>query len=352
MLKVGIIGAGHISTYHLNAYKKNGNCEVKAICDLSKELAEERAAEYGIKYAYSDYNDILNDDEIDAVSIVTPTFTHKNIVIDALKAGKHVLCEKPPALNADEVRQCEKAANETGKLLMFAFVCRFSDADKRVREFIDSGKLGTLISAECQRTHRCNRTEGWFASRERGGGALRDECIHELDGALYFMGYPKPVAVIASETFANSDLPGKRVNSYLWKSYDKTMCKRDVESAIEGFITFDNGTSLHVKSSSVLNVVDENVIIGLIGEKGGIQIYADEENNKYIKNIELVDIDFVRDEYACERNDPFAEMIAHFADCIINGTECIAKASDAVKLMEIVDAMYESASTRKPVIFE
>ena len=351
MLKVGIIGAGHISTYHISSYQKLENCTVKAICDLTKELAEERAQEYGIEYAYSDYNDILNDSEIDAVSVVTPTFTHKKIVMDALKAGKHVLCEKPPALNADEVAECEEFAKETGKLLMYGFVGRFSNADNDVMDFINSGKLGTLVSADCERTHRCNRSEGWFASRAKGGGALRDECIHELDGALYFMGYPEPVAVIASETFANSDLPSKRVNSYLWKAYDKTVCERDVESAIEGFITFKNGTSLHIKSSSVMNVVDENVTISLVGENGGIKIYADRENNKYIKSVELVGTEFKENDYACKVGYGFADMIAHFADCVANGTECRIKSGDATKLMRIVDAMYESAATRKPVVF-
>ena len=91
MLNVGIIGAGTISQYHIQAFCKNANCNVVAIADINKALAEKRAKDNGIEKAYGDYREILNDKSIDAVSIVTPTFTHKNIIVEALRSGKDVL---------------------------------------------------------------------------------------------------------------------------------------------------------------------------------------------------------------------------------------------------------------------
>ena len=104
MLNIGIIGAGHISTQHIEAYNGIDGCKVKAISDLNKLLARERAQEYGICNVYTNYKELLKDESIDAISIATPTFTHKDIVIDALCAGKNVLCEKPPAKPLWQIR--------------------------------------------------------------------------------------------------------------------------------------------------------------------------------------------------------------------------------------------------------
>lgn len=349
MLKIGIIGAGHISVSHLNAYKEIDACKVVAISDLNEELAKERANTYNIDSVYTDYKELLKDESVDAVSIVTPTFTHKDIIIDALRSGKHVLCEKPPALNADEVRECEQVSKETGKLLMFAFVCRFGPYQAYIKDYIQSGKMGKIVSAGCARTKRCERSIGWFASRKHGGGILRDGCIHELDSVLYFMDYPKPVSVVACETCINSDLPDK-INAHGWDAYDKTAATRDVESAIEGFVTLDNGACIHVKASSVLNVVEERRYVEIAGEKAGILFTPDKDTK--LRFVELDNDTFKESETEIAPISGFRIMIDHFIDCVLNGTECISTPEQAVIIMQIIDAIYESAKTGKPVVFE
>lgn len=351
MLRIGIIGAGHISESHLDAYKKIDGCEVVAIADLNGALAEERAAKYNIEKIYTDYKELLKDECIDAVIIVTPTFTHKNIVIDALKSGKNVLCEKPPALNADEVRECEQVAKETGKLLMFAFVCRFRPVNTYLKKLIDNGEMGEFVSAECLRISRCSSSMGWLASRERGGGALRDECIHELDSALWFMGYPKPKTVVATESFVNSDFVAKMTHDS-WETFHKVDCERDIESVIDGFVVLDNGVGMHVKTASVLNTVDEPRVIEVCGEKLGAKIAPDENYRMALKLIELDEPTFVQKTPELPSVSPFFQMLTHFVDCVENGTECLCKPEEALVLMQIIDALYESAETGKPVIFE
>lgn len=349
MLKIGIIGAGHISLSHLNAYKETKNCKVVAISDLNEELAKERANTYNIDSVYTDYKELLKDESIDAVSIVTPTFTHKDIIIDSLRSGKNVLCEKPPALNADEVRECEQVAKETGKLLMFAFVCRFGPYQTYIKDYIQSGKMGKIVSADCARTSRCSRSIGWFANRKLGGGILRDGCIHELDSVLYFMDYPKPISVVACETFINSDLPDK-INAHGWDAYDKTVATKDVESAIEGFVTLDNGACIHVKASSVLNVVEESQYVEIAGEKAGL-LFTPNKDTK-LRFVEIDNDAFRELETKLDPMSGFYKMIGHFTDCVANGTECISKPEQAIILMQIIDALYESAKTGKPVVFE
>ena len=133
MFKIGIIGAGTISNSHIEAYNNNPNCEVVGIADLNTELAQKKADEYKIPVVTADYHDLLNDESIDAVSVLVPTFLHKKVTIEALKSGKHVLCEKPPALNADEVRECIEVSKETGKMLMYALVSRFRNQVKYLK---------------------------------------------------------------------------------------------------------------------------------------------------------------------------------------------------------------------------
>ena len=355
MFKLGIIGAGSISERHIKAYKQIPECTVKAIADINTSLATERAKEFNIKDVYSDYKELLNDDDIDAVVIATPTFTHKSIVIDALKKGKHVLCEKPPAMNADEVKECKMAEKASGKLLMFAFVTRFRSQLEYLKKYIDSGKMGKIICAECFRVERCAGSESWFASREMGGGYLIDSAIHELDNALYLMGYPKPLAVIASQSFANGDLY-ERLNGTksVYHSRDLNKYKRTVESAISGLITLENGASIYVKTAPILNSVTTGTYVEISGEKAGARLepFANIQKDR-LKMIELTD-----DNYLVESNpilsepDLFLKQASHFVDCCTNGTECISKTGEAIILMDIIRALYKSADTNQPVLFK
>lgn len=351
MLKIGIIGAGHISTSHIEAYGEIDGCEVKAISDLNEELARERAEKYNIADVYTDYKELLKDESIDAVSVATPTFTHKKIVIDALNAGKHVLCEKPPALNAQEVKECNEAAEKSGKLLMYGLVLRFRTPNRAIKKIIDEGRMGNFVNVECARVNRLSASMGWLASRERGGGVLRDECIHEIDSALWFMGYPKPKTVVATESFVNCEL-AERMKHDSWQTFHKIDCHRDIESVIDGYVVLDNGVGMHVKAASVLNTVEEERTLEICGEKMGAKIMFDENYRTVLKLVELNDTELVESTPELEPKSHFFAMLEHFIDCITNGTECSCKPEEAYALMQIIDALYESAKTGKPVIFD
>ena len=350
MIRIGIIGAGAISEAHLDAYKLNSDCKVTAIADLNLALANERAEKYGIEKVYDDYKKLLADNEIDAVSIVTPTFTHTQIVVDALKSGKNVLCEKPPALSADDVRLCEKTAKEEGKLLMYAFVCRFRNPVKYLKEYIESGKMGKIVYVEGARIYRCMQINGWFTDKTKVGGVLFDSAIHELDTALYLMGYPKPKTVTAFKSDVNSDLPAKFTGTGpKYTSVDTKTYERTIESFINGTVIFENGAALNIKSSSVLNSVNTGCYVDVCGEKAGARTEMGVPG-KDLKILELTD-DNDFNEFSPEigSNNIFSEEINHFIDCQIKGTECICKPSEAVRLVEILNAIYKSAETGKPV---
>ena len=119
MLRVAIIGAGSIAKRHISAIQANPYAEVACICDMNEARVQAIAKEFGLTNYCTDYMDILKDETVDAVSILTPTFTHKQIVLDAIAAGKHVLCEKPPFLTVAEAEECARAAEKSDKLLKF-----------------------------------------------------------------------------------------------------------------------------------------------------------------------------------------------------------------------------------------
>jgi len=352
MIKIGIIGAGSISKYHLDSYKNNPGCTVVAIADLNVALAHKRAEEYGIEKSFSDYKEILADDEIDAVSILTPTFTHTNIVIDALKSGKHVLCEKPPALTAEEVKECAKVSKETGKLLMYAFVCRFYSHIQYLKNYIENGKMGEIMFAEAARLSRCIEYNGWLCDKDKCGGFLFDSGIHELDMALYLMGYPKPKTVLGFTSDVNSDLPERLKSTALkYKAMDTQNYKRTIESFATANIIFDNGACINIKASSAMNIVNDGIYLDMCGKNAGLHF----ERTNPQKKLELVELDndgYLRKiEPNIAENNVYDTEVNHFIDCITNKTECICKHEEAITLIEIVNAIYKSAKTGKAIEF-
>ena len=348
-MKIGMIGAGAISVLHMNAYAKIPGCEVTAIADLNLPLAQGVADKYGIANVYSDYRNILADESIDAVSIVTPTFTHKSMAIDAIKANKHVLCEKPPALNAHETREIAEAAKKYDKCFMFAFALRFENEVTYLKDYVDSGKMGKIVCAQGARLNTLSPAKGWFNSRAKGGGSLRDEGIHELDAMLYLMGYPKPKAVLAAADFSNKELLYRVKNCGKgWHSVDTTHYERDVEDVIKGFVTFENGASLIIGASSILRATCERRYVEINGDTAGAmwsvdkrQLEMNEINDEDMSVVYTPDIN---------KNNPFDSEIAHFVDCCLGKAESICRVDEAVRLMEIIDAIYESADKGIPIM--
>lgn len=348
-MNIGIIGAGSIAKYHINAYEKNPLCKVKAIADLNRDTAAALAKEYNIPDIYTDYREMLADESIDAVSIVTPTFTHKNIVLDAINAKKHILCEKPPALNADETRECVQAAKKSGKFFMYALVCRFRGDVQYVKSYIDSGKMGRILSAEGARMASLSKFNGWFNSRAKGGGVLRDAAIHELDLMLYFMGYPKPKTVLAFSDNSNKDLLNK-VRSEIdgWKSADKNAYERDIEDFIRGFVTFESGACLSINATGVFRISEPRRYVEVNGDMAGARLWA---NGGKLEMSEITDDLKERSfEPETENLNGYDEEINYFIDCCGGRENTMCPPDEAVRLMEIIDALYKSADTGLPVV--
>ena len=347
---IAVIGAGTISESHLSALKQIDGIKVTAICNRSIEIAEKRAQEFGIERVCSDYMEIMRDESIDAVIIATPTYTHKDIVLAALNHGKHVMCEKPPALTYEDALEMETTAARVGKVLMYGFVLRFYDTYRYLKQYIDEGGLGDIYYAEASRMQNCSQIGGWFRDKTKaGGGCLIDAAIHQLDLMLYFMGYPKVVSVKGYTSDVNKDLPDRIKDAgdgYVSVSNDQI--PRTIESFAAAMITFEGGKSLYIKAAHIANTLRRDTCMDLLGDKGGACV----TNNK----LRLLKIDsndsFVEDEPVIN-DDPeiFKAELQHFVDCCNGVANCIPNAHEGTQIMRIMNAIYESAEKGTEILF-
>ncbi len=348
-VKIGIIGAGKISRAHIKGYTECKDAQITAICDINEDRAIQKAKEYGVKNIYTDYKELLSNSDVDAVSICTWNNMHAQIAIDALAAGKNVLCEKPMAMNTEQALNMQKAQKESGKLLMIGFVRRFGNDCTILKDFIQTGDLGDIYYAKANYIRRNGNPGGWFSDKQRsGGGPLIDLGVHVLDLVRYLAGSPKPVSVYAT-AFAPL---GNRGNIKIPKSYVSAdhvsgeVC--DVEDMAAAMIRFDNGMVLNLEVSFSLNVEKDHGSIELFGTKAGakidpeLKIYG--EQNGY-----LVDIIPAHDT-ALSFDGLFENEINHFVSCVKGDAQCISTAQDGIEIMRIIDAIYESAAIKKEVL--
>ncbi|NMA94905.1 MAG: Gfo/Idh/MocA family oxidoreductase, partial [Clostridiales bacterium] len=198
-VRVGIIGAGSFSNSHLLGIKYSHSAEVVAICDIVEEKARNQADRYEIPDYYTNYKDILRRDDIDAVTLPLPDQIHKKVTVDALYAGKHVLCEKPMALNIDDCREMIKAAKETGKQLMVGQIGRYTPSFVMARDMVHEGVIGDLFFVESEYAHDYSKIGGqgnWRVTPERhpiiGGGC------HAIDLLRMIAGNPSEVFAYAN----------------------------------------------------------------------------------------------------------------------------------------------------------
>ena len=170
MLKVGVIGGGSISEFHIKPYMKNDGVELVALCDSNEQRLAEAGERYSVTELYSNYEELLKNPEIDAVSICTWNNTHAEIAIAALEAGKHVLVEKPLCMTVEQALAVEAAVKKSGKVLQVGFVRRHGDNTKLLKQFIDQDELGEIYYAKASCLRRLGNPGGWFSDQSKSGG--------------------------------------------------------------------------------------------------------------------------------------------------------------------------------------
>ena len=355
--KIGIIGAGGMLQYHAAGFRAGG-ADLIAICDMNEVAAKSAAEKYQVPHVFSDSAKMLSElTDLDAISIITPNRTHCPLAIQVLEAGKHVFCEKPPALNATEVNEMKLASEKAGKTLMFNFNNRARPESYALRRYIEAGEVGQINSAQAKWIRRTGIPGfgGWFTNKEMSGGGPLIDLLHMVDLALFYMDYPNPAHVLA-QTF--DDFIEDKGFKGPWGIPDVADGVTDVESAAHGFVTFDTGQVLSFQISWAEMNKREEVSVTFQGKKAGGMIRrlfgSDGLDETAIDDCELYVQEHgssVNRSIITEENEDMGRIRSaeNFIRSISGEEEPLNSPSQALALMKIIDATYESATTGGPV---
>lgn len=348
-LKIGLVGAGNIAKTHLDCYSRIEAAEVVAICDINPAVLAATAERFGIAKTYASLTEMLAGEELDAVDVCVWNCSHADCTIEALDAGKHVLCEKPMATSAAEAERMIEAAKRNDRLLMIGFTMRFSDETRIVKDFIDHDYLGDIYYSKATYLRRHGAPGGWFTDKARSsGGPVIDLGVHVIDLTRYLMGRPKALSVFASTDDRLKNRPYLK-NDVSWKPDGaKPTDTYDVEDFAVAMIKYEGGKTTLLETSYSLNG-EPATKKELFGTKGGVNMAEQGLKIYTVVNDYLADVTPSMENYIYAQEQYTAEM-AHFVDCALNGTECIAGAEDGLEVMKILDAIYESARTGHEVI--
>ncbi len=340
-LRVGVIGLG-IGRHHVKAFSELEESTVTAIADMDESRLKEFGDQYNVEKRYTDGYEMIEKESLDIVCVATPNKFHKPYTLAALKAGAHVFCEKPMAMNAEEAEEMLAVSKETGKRIMIDFSYRFTPQSQQLKKEIESGLLGDIYYADTKWLRRRGLPGfgGWFGQKElSGGGPLIDLGVHRLDLALWLMGYPRPTWVLGSIY----DPIAKRLSSHQNKKFD-------VEDFAAAMIKFDNGATLNLTASWASNIKEKELMsTRLLGTDGGLLQYNLNEGYEF-------DAELYIERNGCQFNmkphghiPDTVDAMTHFAKSIISDTPHIATGEEGLRVMKILDAIYASAAKGEPV---
>ena len=346
-MKVAVIGCGTIANAaHIPSYMNNPEAEIKYFCDILPERAEAAVEKYGCGTAITDYHIALNDPEIEAVSVCTPNNMHPTISIDAMRAGKDVLCEKPAARTYAEALEMQKVQHETGRILNIGVVNRFNDSVNLIKKFIDDGKLGEVFHVYVSfRAHRSiPGLGGAFTTKAiAGGGALIDWGVHYLDIVMYCCGDPKPVTV-TGEAFCKL---GKDMKNYAYKSMWAENTKNvdgiyDVDDSVTALIRTE-GPVITVNGAWAQNIGQSETYIDFMGDKAGIRLQYGSDFTVYTaEHGALI-------EYKPEfkMRDHFQNEIDAFVDCVKTRKKLPSHIDTVIITARMMQAIYDSSAAHQ-----
>lgn len=343
MIKVGVIGCGTIAnSAHIPSYMNCPDAEIKYFCDIIPERAQAAVEKYGCGIAVEDYHTVINDPEVTAVSVCTPNRMHPIIAIDALRAGKHVLCEKPAARTYAEALEMQKAQHETGLTLNIGVVNRFNTAVNEIKKLIDAGELGEVYHVYVSfRAHRSiPGLGGAFTTKEiAGGGCLIDWGVHYLDIVMYCLGDPEPVTV-SGKAFSKLGVDMKNyVYEGMWAENTKNLeGTYDVDDSVTAFIR-TTGPTITLNGAWAQNIGVSEPYIDFLGTKAGIRLNYGGDFTVYgTKDGKLINY---KPEY--ESTPMFQNEINSFVRCVQTGERLPSHIDKNILTSKLMQGIYDSS---------
>ncbi|MBQ8214190.1 MAG: Gfo/Idh/MocA family oxidoreductase [Clostridia bacterium] len=351
VIKIGMIGCGGIAnSKHMPSLSKVADCEMVAFCDIVVERAEKAAKTFGTPDAkvYADYKELLKDPEIEVVHVCTPNRSHSFITVDALEAGKHVMCEKPMAINSAEAQKMLDAAERTGKKLTIGYQNRFRDDSLFLKKEAEDGTFGDIYYAKATALRRrAVPTWGVFLNEyEQGGGPLIDIGTHALDLTLWTLNNYKPKYCLGT-TYHKLNRDTNQGNA--WGNWDPD--KFTVEDSAFGFVVMENGATIVLESAWALNTLDvREAVTSVCGTlagadmMSGLRINGIRQGRQYVMepSFKAGGAAFNEGKKGESAADREARM---WIEAVRNDTTPLTIPEQAYCVTRILEGIYESAKT-------
>lgn len=349
-INVAIIGCGNIAnSAHIPAYMESDKAVIKYFCDIIPERADAAVEKYGCGKAVYDYHEILDDPDLDAVSVCTHNDHHSVIAIDFMRHGKDVLCEKPAARILSEALEMEKVSYETGKILSIGVCNRYSNSVNRIKEMIERGDLGEVFHVYASfRAHRSIPGLGgdFTNSASSGGGALIDWGVHYIDLILYCLGDPRPLTA-SGEAFCKL---GKNMKDYTYISMWAEDTKNtetgvyDVDDSVTGLVRTENAV-LSFNGAWAQNIGVNETHIDFMGDKGGVRLQYCGKYTYYTARDGML----IEEKPDYKLNGMHRDEVIDFVECVIKGERNRNDIKYAVGTSRILQAIYDSSASHKEV---
>ena len=357
-LKIGIIGTGWIAECHMDSYLKMDDVEIVAGADLVPGKADAFFKRYGLENVrtYPSHKELIDNEELDAVSVCTYNMTHAECTVYALEHGVNVLLEKPMCVTLDEAVEIRRAEKKSGKVLSIGFQPRFDANMKEIKKIVESGELGKIYYIQTGGGRRRGIPTPYgtsFIAKETGGiGALGDIGCYSLDMVLNAVGYPKPLTV----TGYTSDFFGKDPAYY--PNHPEYAKAFGVDDFAAGFVRLEGGIILDFRIAWAMNIDTPGDTI-ILGTKGGLRIPSTDcwngsvgGNMKIYKEIAGTQTETVIPILDSNFGALFDQKIRSFLDAVKYGDPVAVPSSQIIYNQAIIDGINRSAACGHEVTIE
>lgn len=342
-IKWGVLGGGGIADRRtIPGMLMANNAELNSIMEVNLSFARDLCAKYNAPHAYDSAEDLLNNSDVDAVYIASPVVCHKEQILAAADAGKHILVEKPVALSAGDAEEAAEYCEKKGVKLAAGFMMRFASVHRKMKELIAQGKLGDVVSASGQFTCWYPEIEGAWRQKKSlsGGGALMDMGVHVIDLLQYILG---------SRIVRVGAFTGTKTFSY------------EVDDSSSLLVCFENGAWGNINAN--FNIPDEAAKwrIEFYGTKGRIigdrtigQVEGGEVDALFTAGDALYDAvqdekTADKEEFRFEAGNMYTKEIESFGDSVLAGKPLDCPAGEAVYVQRVAEAAYESSRTGRMI---
>jgi len=349
-IKVGIVGCGFIGNAHYLGYKNNPQAEVVAVCDMISSSAEEFAKRHGIKKWYNKVEQLLEKEDIDAVSVCTPHHTHAEVVVTVAEAGKHILVEKPLSTTTADADTMIEATKKAKVKFMVAFINRFTPPFTEAKQIIDEGAIGEITMIRSTRWGWIPWSD-WYIDPAKGGGILRDRFCYGVDHARWLTGSEVEEVFAYGATIVHKDKAKKFGKGFIDNAKILMKMKNGILASAEESYSCKFGyyDKLEVIGSEGLVIADpfKHDLVTLWTTKSSNPDASFFNGLPYTPGWNWPDMaHFPLKEKAF---GSFSYQAKHFIDCIINDWKPLVTGEDGKAAVQVVNAAEESYSKGIPV---